>query len=220
VIAPLAIVALATVGLAARDRRRLPLALAAGACAWLAIVGVMTALGYAGLPRFALPAAALICVLGGAGIAELVRMAGPRLAVLAAAAVVLVCLPFAIDRVDQMANTAREASSRDRLQDQLFAAVDRLGGARRVLSCGRPAVESPFFTAFAWRLGVPARAIDRLHHPRIVFRTRHLFVAGFGGPQRVRRLTPRRPARMVVRVGEWEVLVSARSTRCAPLRAG
>ena len=43
------------------------LALAYGAAAWIAIVAVLAAVGYAGLPRFAAPAAAVACVLGGIG---------------------------------------------------------------------------------------------------------------------------------------------------------
>ena len=40
----------------------------AGAIAWVAIVAVLAAAGYAGLPRFAAPAAAIACVLGAVGI--------------------------------------------------------------------------------------------------------------------------------------------------------
>lgn len=42
--------------------------LAAGAAAWIAIVAVLAGAGYAGIPRFAAPAAALVCALGAIGI--------------------------------------------------------------------------------------------------------------------------------------------------------
>lgn len=45
--------------------------LAAGAAAWIGLVVVMAAAGFAGLPRFMAPAAAIVCVLGGVGVARL-----------------------------------------------------------------------------------------------------------------------------------------------------
>ena len=50
---------------ARRGRERAIVVLAAGAVAWIAIVVGMALLGFAGLPRFAAPAAAIACVLGG-----------------------------------------------------------------------------------------------------------------------------------------------------------
>ena len=51
-----------------RDGERQILVLAGGAAAWLAIVAALAAFGYAGLPRFSAPAAAIVCVLGAAGL--------------------------------------------------------------------------------------------------------------------------------------------------------
>ena len=44
-------------------------------CAWIAVVAAMTLAGFAGLPRFMAPAAAVVGVLGGAGLAALLRRA-------------------------------------------------------------------------------------------------------------------------------------------------
>ena len=52
------------------SERTIPL-LAGLAAAWIAVVGVLATLGYAGLPRFGAPAAALACVLGAVGLVVL-----------------------------------------------------------------------------------------------------------------------------------------------------
>ncbi len=64
----------AAVGLsrALRDRDRPPVLIAALAAGWIGVVALMAAAGFAGLPRFSAPAAALVCVLGAVGIVELV----------------------------------------------------------------------------------------------------------------------------------------------------
>jgi hypothetical protein len=90
-----------TVVSAWRHHEREILVLAAGTAAWIMVVAVLAAAGYAGLPRFAAPAAAVICVLGGVGITRALaaidgmRAQDPRrrpaiaLAALAVAALVL-----------------------------------------------------------------------------------------------------------------------------------
>jgi hypothetical protein len=59
-------------------RRREParFAVAALAAGWIVVVAAMAALGYAGLPRFAAPAGALVCVLGAIGLVELIEAVG------------------------------------------------------------------------------------------------------------------------------------------------
>lgn len=51
--------------------------MAAGAAAWVALVALLAAAGYAGLPRFMLPAIAVACALGGAGLVRLARALAP-----------------------------------------------------------------------------------------------------------------------------------------------
>ncbi len=69
--------------------------LAAGALAWIAVVAVLAAAGYAGIPRFAAPAAAIGCVLGAVGVVRLAARLGgmertdPRRPALAAACAAL-----------------------------------------------------------------------------------------------------------------------------------
>ena len=141
---------------AARARERDPVrVLAAGALAWIAIVSVMAAGGFPGLPRFMAPAAAVAGVLGGAGLAML--LAAPRsrpatwlLALLAIAT--LVQLPARAERLPRsMTITARIAHEHDRL-----AELTQRIGRERLLRCGRLATSDVLVrTALAWELGVP-----------------------------------------------------------------
>ena len=63
-----------------RGRDRLTLTLAGFALAWWVIVVAMTLDGYPGLERFYLPAAAVICVLAGAGVVWIAQLAAGRVA--------------------------------------------------------------------------------------------------------------------------------------------
>ena len=63
-----AVVAVVT---ARRHHERELVLIALGAAAWLGIVAVLAAAGYAGLPRFAAAAGAIVCVLGGVGLVRL-----------------------------------------------------------------------------------------------------------------------------------------------------
>jgi hypothetical protein len=64
--------AVAAVVSARRHHEREIVVLAAGTVAWIAIVAALAAAGYAGLPRFAAPAGAMACVLGGVGLTRAV----------------------------------------------------------------------------------------------------------------------------------------------------
>ena len=62
---------LALLAVVLRPRDRAVRALALGAAAWLALLTLMAAAGYAGVARYAMPAAACACVLAGVGVAAL-----------------------------------------------------------------------------------------------------------------------------------------------------
>jgi hypothetical protein len=210
-LAPLALAALVAVVAAARRRRPLPLALAAGAVGWIAIVVVMTAQGYAGLGRFSLPAGAVICVLGGAGIAGLVELTPRSRRPLAVAAALLVCLPFAVVRAKEFGSIASTASTQDRLGDQFPALLDRVGGPARVRACPRFTVDGFFRPAMAWRLGVPvARLVKFRRPPLLVFRLSRRAQRGLGDTEEVSRIHAARPARLSARLDGWEVIASRR----------
>jgi hypothetical protein len=210
VVAPLALAGLVAVVRAARRREPVTLALAGGALAWIAVVGAMAGFGYAGLGRFALPAAALICVLGGAGLAQLLELgSGSRRAAIAAVAV-LVSAPFVVGRVERMPAVSRANTARDRLEDQLPVVVDGLGGRTRVLSCRRFAVLGPYATTLAWRLGVPITAV-RATPPWLILRAHHL-----RGVRPLRRSTLRR---RIARIAGWDVFAGNSPPNCQPRRS-
>jgi hypothetical protein len=206
---------------AARRRRPLPLVLAIGAVGWIAIVVVMTAQGYAGLGRFALPAGAVICVLGGAGIAQLVETGPPGRRTLVAAGVLLLCLPFAAVRAAHIPATAAVATAQDRLEDGLPALLNRVGGPARVLACRRFTLDGFFRPSMAWQLGVPVARLAEVRRPLLVFR---LTPSGFrslrGTEHHQPALGPLRPRRAVGEGGGWEILASRRRSRCAGVHAG
>lgn len=75
---------LAAVVVARRRGGRVPGVLAAGAAAWIALVAAMATAGFAGLPRFMAPAAAVVCVLGAVGVLRVVKALPGRTALAAA----------------------------------------------------------------------------------------------------------------------------------------
>ncbi len=161
---PVLLLGLAAVAQAVRVRDRVTLALAGGALAWLALVVVMTAAAYPGLPRFMLPAAALWCVLAGAGAVRVVRLAKGPVAVALAVALVAVAVPLSLDRAERLGNQARSARRAHDMFGQLTLAMSRAGGRRKVLRCSpmRVGVNHALQTALAWKLDVPLRRVRPL----------------------------------------------------------
>jgi hypothetical protein len=188
---PLALVAL-------RDRRAR--VLAAGAVAWIAIVALMTLAGFAGLPRFMTPAAALVCVLGGAGLAHLV--ARPRALLVAVVAPLLVLTGLGLrDRVNELPHawrsSARIAASHDRLRTIVHAV-----GRDRLLYCGHLATSDALVrTGLAWDLGVPLADVVSFGDPP---RLSGAFFVGLQASPALRRAMRTR-AREVASDGEWRL---------------
>jgi hypothetical protein len=148
---------LALVAVAGRDRR--VLALGAGALGWIAIVAAMAAAGFPGLPRFMAPAAAVVGVLGGVGLARLLAgRRAPAVAALGVALGVVTALQLpgrAAELPPALRTTARIADSHDRLR-ALAGAV----GHGALLRCGRLATSDVLVrTALAWELGVPLSSV-------------------------------------------------------------
>ena len=177
---PLLVAALALVAGAVRrggPDRRVVSGLAAGVLAWWAVVVVMTlALGYPGLERFFLPAAAVVCALGGAGIVELARgiaaaparpgggWARPRargtalavLGVLIGAAAVGSLRPLRV-----LGDFEPEAALAVSTVGGMDAAVAAAGGRDAVLPCAHSfvAVNHAAQPALAWELRVGLRSV-------------------------------------------------------------
>jgi hypothetical protein len=146
-----------------RERDRLLVAIGVGIAAWWVVVIAMTLDGYPGLERFFLPAAALICVLGGVGITRISLLAGSAfkqhtaaVSVGVAVVLVVVCIPFTTTRYTD-ARAAEPAAARAvSILDQLSRAVAAVGGHRAVFPCRSSfaAVNHGVQTALAWKLHV------------------------------------------------------------------
>ncbi len=197
-----------------RERDRALLALAVGALAWIVIVIAMVVAGYPGLERFFLPASAVICVLGGAGVARVALFAGEQVrsrnlariaAVGAAAALIALSIPFAAGRISNARAQETLASHAVKILDQLSAAVAAVGGHNGVYPCHSSfaAVNHSVQTALAWKLHVTLGRVGTvMRHPGLDFIGPHNTIDG--GPAPVsHRLTERQ---VIARVGGWRVV--------------
>ena len=175
---PLAALWLLAIGFAwveARAGHRVPAVLLLAAGGWVALVAVGSAVGYAGLPRFMVPAAALACVLGGAGMARMVgaavdwrastnwRASGMRLArgrVLVLTVVLgLAIVGQAVERASRFPSDIREASAFHRSVVDLFTTARM--SAPVVSRCGDVTVsELTVQSALAWALERPLAEVD------------------------------------------------------------
>jgi hypothetical protein len=200
---------LAGAALVLRRGDRVVRLLALGATAWLALVVAMTIAGYPGLARFMLPAAAVACVLAGAGFVWLVERAkrGLQAGVLAAV-LLLACATLASERAGTLVDQVREGTQAARWQQELSHAIAALGGRAGVLRCAGPdgviATNHTAQTALAWKL--------RLELDRVAPAVAHRGIA-FRGPQSTALGEPpplalSRPysGRLLAHVGVWRVV--------------
>ena len=168
--------------------------LAGGAAAWVLLIAVETQLaGYAGNPRYLVPAAAIACVLGGVGA---VGLGGRRWgAVGAGALVVAVAAVTAGTLRAQVADVGRRVEART----GLATVVQRAGGPRELRACAVVRTAQSQRVAVAWILDVPLPDIDDpAVAPAVLFR------AGMGVSG---QLVPPLPSglRRVAVAPRWEV---------------
>jgi hypothetical protein len=151
---------------ARREGERAIAILAAGALGWIAVVALLSAAGYAGLPRFAAPAGAVGCVLGGVGVVRMVAAVGGmrdggrrRIATTLIAILVATLAMQAGIRAAQIPGDLEDASDYASGVDDLSGLAGELG-PERITGCG-PASTTDFLTetALAWRLDLP---LDRV----------------------------------------------------------
>lgn len=216
VLLPLWALAVAAAALAWRRGARLAQALVLLTLAWIALVAVLTAFGYAGLERFLLPAGALACVLAGVGAAELVRAVGDRPRAYALAAVLLAAIaPFALPRARASVGDARAGDGDGDLR-ALDRAIDAAGGRARMRVCGAPVVNGALLPALAWRLD---RHLDEVTPepagaPYVTFASAPTF---FAGPPPAARPGER----LLAAAKPWRILASGPPAGCtAPATAG
>lgn len=177
--------------------------LAAGAIAWIAIVAAMTLGGFAGLPRFMAAAAAVVCVLGGAGLAQLTAAPRrPRMLVgVLVAPLLIVTLLGLRDRINEVPHawhsSARIAHSHDRLRK-----IVRAIGRDRLLYCGHLATSDALVrTGLAWDLGVPLADVVSFGDPP---RLSGAFIVGLQASPALRR-SVRATATAIASNGEWRL---------------
>jgi hypothetical protein len=225
-VAPVVVAALvAVVWTWVRERDRDVLALAAAAVLWIALVVAMVIAGYPGLERFFLPAAAILCVLAGLGVARVALFAGAHLgaggrAALVAGAVgvvlIAVSIPFASSRISIARAQKTTADQAVTILDQLSNAVAVVGGHDRVFPCRSSfvAVNHSVQTALAWKLHVTlGRVGTAMRHSGLDFIGPHNTITG--GLARVNPKLTRRV--QIAQVGVWRVVrmtVPGHSTRC------
>jgi hypothetical protein len=212
------------------ERDRLTLSLAGLAIAWWVIVVGMTLVGYPGLERFFLPAAAVICVLAGSGVARLAQLAAGYVAGAASrtrispalaggivvVVVVAVSIPFTTTRISAARAQEPIASRAVTRLDQLSEAVAAVGGHARVYPCHSSfvAVNHSVQTALAWKLHVTlGRVGTSMRHQGLMFIGPHDSIDG--GLPRINPLLTER--RLIATAGVWRVYrmtAAGASTRC------
>jgi hypothetical protein len=152
-----------------RKRRvTLPLVLAAIATVLMIVVAAMAQAGFTGNVRYLTLAIALTCVLGGAGLVLLYRVArarlSPREAGWAVALAVIVAAPFVVGDVLRLRDEMHDAFHESTLYAALPDAIARAGGRDAVLRCA-PVFAAPFDTQ------VVARDL-RLHQHQVAIHPR------------------------------------------------
>lgn len=170
VVVPVWVGALACVGSALRRREWSLVVLGIGAVAWCAVVvGENAAFTFAAISRFYLPAAVVLCVLGGIGIVRLVDVA-PRGTPRVAAVVLLVALsaPFVATRVQGFGPLVDEMTAQRDLERDLADVIDEAGGADAVRRCGPISYDGTGGKrpALSWLLDVPLSTMAVRARPR------------------------------------------------------
>lgn len=206
--------ALLALGLAARRRELVTLALGAAGAGWVAIVAVMAEVGYPGVARFLVGPLALACVLAGVGWARAAALVprargGARTAIVVA--VVAVQLPSAVMRAGNVAREVHGLKGSDRLDDTLGRALSAAGGAQAVRRCGVAATNPFAVPALSWRVGLGARVTYHVRPASLVFRG----PASFGAPYAPVVKREDRGFRLIARARPWDVL-----SRCPSVRRG
>ena len=192
-------------------RARAARLLLAGALLWIAVVAAMTTIGFAGLPRFMAPAAAVVCVLGGVGLAEALTALGgrprgrPRVRATAVAGGLLVALGAGVtaaglaDRVAGVPQAWRVAARTEEAHDRLRWLVRHVG-REQLLRCGKPATSDTLVrTALAWELDVALSQVVVFGAPP---HASGAFVVGLGAPRELHDEV-RSAGRLLGVSGEW-----------------
>ncbi len=165
---------------APRGRGALAAGLAAIAATWIVLVALMTSNGFSGNSRYLMPPAALLIVLGAAGLVWAVGAVWrgrPRGTAVLAVAAVAAIVAFAAQDADDVPDQLRGVEYQAELADGLGRVVEKAGGAARLRGCGR-AYTNPFLVPqVAWHLDVHAQQVDLdpdEERPAVVFHVKHV----------------------------------------------
>ena len=155
---PATLAAAAAVALArGRASRRREMTLAVLALTYIGLVVALTAAGYAGNPRYAVPAIALLTTLAAVGAVRLgVRLAGgdDRSVASAIAAAVLVLAVAAVN-AGGLREAAADVSARAAWGTALVHAIAQAGGPEVLRGCGQVRTAGPWRALVAYRLDLP-----------------------------------------------------------------
>jgi len=174
-------------------------AIALGGVAYVLIVALSAQGGFAGNPRYLVPAEALFCVLAGAGVVRLGRAAPVAAGVL--------CVALAVTQIGHIDRDLDSIAWRASQRENLDVAIERAGGLAALERCGN--VQSGYYwrALVASRLHVPIAFLDQPRDPtRVLVRA----PPDEGEPYEPARFRPGLTRRAAV--PDWEIWVS-----CPPL---
>lgn len=177
---PMQLAALSAIALAVILRSRLWLVLIGAAAVSLA---TEIAFAYRGLPtpaRYMFEPAAVMIVLAGAALGQVLVITSTRILLHVAAAagiitLVVTLVPIARMRVLSTRNGIVRGRTSARRISRLETVIHR-EGARRILACGQPVTTVPFHSILAWELGVNLNQVGwaaselRTRRPVVLFR--------------------------------------------------
>jgi hypothetical protein len=163
-------------GVAVRKQAHRPegivLVLAVTAILWFVEISTMTQMGFGGNQRYLVIGGALVAILGGVGwglaawklgglLARWIRRPAPGAAVAVIAATALfVFVPGWVGAHFQAHQLDQALRYQAQLRDDLNAIIQKAGGAKAVLACGKVETENYQVPIVAWYLGVEAVQIS------------------------------------------------------------
>jgi hypothetical protein len=211
---PVQVAAVVGILFAWRRRRKEALVLAGVAVALILIVAAMVELGYGGSPRFLFPAAGLVCVLAGYGVAELARLAGGGWRSAAVVAfVVAATVPLFITRVGTFGERGDDIDLRTQLQDHLDQAIEQAGGGDKLRELGHPRINPSFAHQLAWAMDLPMGEVGPVRYPAVFLDGPQTRVSPGAGPRIPSATNTHLNVKRLASVGDWLVV---RVTRVPP----
>lgn len=156
---PMQLAVLAALGLAVVWRELTWLLLAAAALVWLVVEIAFALHGWSGNQRYLFAPAAVLVVIAGAALGQLLASAPRRLSLLrwaapaVAIALVVALVPHERNRVRVTDNGIALGRTWARQINRLHAVIAKEGGAKRIRACGQAVTEISYQSVLAWEIG-------------------------------------------------------------------